>query len=395
MAFVNNDYDYFHPALSKDEKRLYFSSNQPGGKGGADLYYFSLHPDSAKSNPILLDDRINTEGDELFPTITGDTLFFSSNGLPGLGGLDLFAIRLSENGSNGEPINMGALANSSYDDFGLIWKSEKHHGMFSSNRLGSDDIFTIELLKYPIKITGSVFDAATEKELTGVRVLLKQDKPTSLPDQQMLTELYGAYRFEGRSRQSYTLYFTKEGYYTDSIKVNKDSIINDLQIPALLMRPIPPPPPTPKPVDTDGDGIEDASDKCPDFAGLVSNNGCPEIQKKLNELAKLIFFETDKDVLTTAAYNPLDEAIKILLAYPKTTLVIEGHTDNVGGNTYNLNLSQRRANRVKNYLISKGVVASRFTKVVGYGMEQPIADNASSEGQAQNRRVYIKAQFYE
>ena len=128
---------------------------------------------------------------------------------------------------------------------------------------------------------------------------------------------------------------------------------------------------------------------------MVSNNGCPEIQKKLNELAKLIFFETDKDVLTTAAYNPLDEAIKILLAYPKTTLVIEGHTDNVGGNTYNLNLSQRRANRVKNYLISKGVVASRFTKVVGYGMEQPIADNASSEGQAQNRRVYIKAQFYE
>ena len=343
----------------------------------------------------MLDDRINTEGDELFPTITGDTLFFSSNGLPGLGGLDLFSIKLSEKGISGEPKNVGAPFNSSYDDFGLIWKSDKRKGLFSSNRLGSDDIFTIEALKYPIKVTGSVFDAATEKELTGVRVLLKQDEPTSLPDQQMLTELYGAYRFEGRSRQSYTLYFTKEGYYNDSIKVYKDSVINDLQIPALMMRPIPPPPPTPKPVDTDGDGIEDALDKCPELAGVISNNGCPEIQKKLNELAKLVFFETDKDVLTAAAYTPLDSAVKILLAYPQTTLIIEGHTDNVASRAYNKGLSQRRANRVKNYLISKGIVATRFTSVVGYGLEQPIADNATEEGRALNRRVYIKAQFYE
>jgi outer membrane protein OmpA-like peptidoglycan-associated protein len=161
------------------------------------------------------------------------------------------------------------------------------------------------------------------------------------------------------------------------------------------MRAIPPPPPAPKPVDTDGDGIEDALDKCPDLAGLASNNGCPEIQKKLNELAKMIFFETDKDVLTAAAYPPLDSAIKILLDYPQTTLIIEGHTDNVASKAYNKDLSQRRANRVKNYLVSKGIAASRFTKVVGYGLEQPIADNASVEGRSLNRRVYIKAQFYE
>jgi len=395
LPFVNNDYDYFHPALSKDEKRLYFSSNQPGGKGGADLYYFSLHPDSVKSYPVLLDSSINTQGDELFPTIVGDTLFFSSNGLPGLGGLDLFAIRLSDNAISGVPVNVGAPLNSNYDDFGLIWKTDKRKGLFSSNRLGSDDIFMVDLLKYPIKVTGSVFDASTEKELKGVRVLLKQDEPSSLPDQQMVTELYGAYRFEGRSRQSYTLYFTKEGYYSDSIKVSKDSVMNDLQIPALLMRPIPPPPPAPIPVDRDGDGLEDALDKCPDLAGLISNNGCPEIQKKLNELAKLVFFETDKDVLTAAAYAPLDSAVKILLEYPQTTLIIEGHTDNIASKTYNKDLSQRRANRVKNYLISKGIIATRFTKVIGYGLEQPIADNATVEGRALNRRVYIKAQFYE
>ena len=91
----------------------------------------------------------------------------------------------------------------------------------------------------------------------------------------------------------------------------------------------------------------------------------------------------------------MDEAVKILLAYPQTTLIVEGHTDNVASKAYNKDLSQRRANRVKNYLISKGIVAARFTKVVGYGLEQPIADNATEEGRAQNRRVYIKAQFYE
>jgi len=394
LPFVKDDYDYFHPALSKDGMRLYFSSNRPGGRGGADLYSFSLHPDSVKTDPHLLGANVNTEGDELFPTIMGDTLFFSSNGLPGLGGLDMYAAKM-EGANIANPMNVGTPLNSSYDDFGLIWISAKHRGLFSSNRLGTDDIFIIEQLKYPITITGAVFDSSTGKELQGVRVLLKNRLPDGSPDQQMTTELYGAYRFAGRARDSYTLYFSKEGYYTDSIRVDKDSILADYQIPVLMMRPIPPPPPAPKPVDTDGDGIEDALDKCPTIPGIASNNGCPEIQKKLNELAKLIFFETDKDILTPAAITPLDEAVKILLAYPQTTLIVEGHTDNVASKAYNKDLSQRRANRVKNYLISKGIVAARFTKVVGYGLEQPIADNATEEGRAQNRRVYIKAQFYE
>jgi outer membrane protein OmpA-like peptidoglycan-associated protein len=146
-------------------------------------------------------------------------------------------------------------------------------------------------------------------------------------------------------------------------------------------------------LDTDGDGIPDAADKCPDSKGEPANQGCPEIQKKLNELAKMVYFETAKDVLTPEAKAPLDEAAAILLEYPQTTLIIEGHTDNVAAKAYNLDLSQRRANRVKTYLIDKGIAASRFTKVIGYGMGQPIADNASPEGRAMNRRVYIKAQF--
>jgi len=109
----------------------------------------------------------------------------------------------------------------------------------------------------------------------------------------------------------------------------------------------------------------------------------------------MVYFETDKDVLTPEAIKPLDEAAAILLSYPQTTLIIEGHTDNMAGKAYNLDLSLRRAKRVKSYLVSKGVAATRFTRVEGFGMAKPIADNATPEGRAMNRRVYIKAQFYE
>lgn len=395
LPFVDKDYDYFHPALDKNNERLYFSSNQPGGMGGADIYSYSLHPDSSKSAPILLGSVINTEGDELFSNFSGDTLFFSSDGLPGLGGLDIYSTTM-QNGSFNEPVNVGAPANSNFDDFGLIWDNEKHYGFFSSSRLGSDDIFRLDRIIYPIKITGSVFDASSGKEMQGARVQLIQRKPSSDPNQQMLTELYGAYRFPAQSKQTYQLIISKPGYYTDSIEVGGDTIINDLQVPPVMLRPIPPPPPPPPPpADTDGDGIPDNSDKCPELKGTPENLGCPEIQKKLNELAKMVYFETDKDILTKEALTPLDEAAAILLTYPQTTLIIEGHTDNMAGKAYNLDLSKRRANRVKNYLISKGIVASRFTKVVGYGMDQPIADNSTAEGRALNRRVYIKAEFYQ
>jgi outer membrane protein OmpA-like peptidoglycan-associated protein len=240
---------------------------------------------------------------------------------------------------------------------------------------------------------------STGNEMQGARVQLIQKPSTDDPNQQMITELYGAYRFPVKSRQQYTLIISKQGYYTDTLEVNGDTIINDLQLPPVMLRPLPlpppPPPPPPPPADSDGDGIPDSADKCPDLKGDAANLGCPEIQKKLNELAKMVYFESDKDVLTPEAIRPLDEAAAILLSYPQTTLIIEGHTDNMAGKAYNLDLSLRRAKRVKSYLVSKGVSATRFTKVEGFGMAKPIADNATPEGRAMNRRVYIKAQFYE
>ncbi len=145
--------------------------------------------------------------------------------------------------------------------------------------------------------------------------------------------------------------------------------------------------------DTDGDGVYDNVDKCPTVPGIVANKGCPEIKKeviqKIALAAKGINFETGKDIIKPNSYPNLDKLVEILNQYPEANVSIEGHTDNVGDPAKNLDLSQRRANAVMAYLINKGVAASRM-KATGYGDTQPIADNKTKAGKAQNRRVDFK-----
>jgi outer membrane protein OmpA-like peptidoglycan-associated protein len=138
LPFAKDGYDYFHPALSTDGSHLYFCSNQPGGAGGTDIYSFNISGDP--SQPIINEISINTEGNELFPTVHGDTLYFSSDGYAGLGGLDIYKV------SNGNaPENLGYPLNSSYDDFGIVYAANGTDGMFTSNRLGSDDVYSFNI----------------------------------------------------------------------------------------------------------------------------------------------------------------------------------------------------------------------------------------------------------
>ncbi len=149
--------------------------------------------------------------------------------------------------------------------------------------------------------------------------------------------------------------------------------------------------------DRDGDGVNDEEDKCPDVPGTVANFGCPEIKQdviqKFNKIANQIYFATGKSTILSKSFKPLNEVVKSLNENPTYMLEIEGHTDNVGKDEYNMTLSEKRAAAVKAYLVKKGIDPARLTSK-GYGETQPIADNKTAKGRAKNRRSVLKLRNY-
>ena len=144
--------------------------------------------------------------------------------------------------------------------------------------------------------------------------------------------------------------------------------------------------------DTDGDGVPDYKDKCPTVAGPVENNGCPEEAHVLVQSLEGIQFEFDSDVIKPESYPTLDAAIETLKSKTEFNLDVSGHTDNIGDDAYNQNLSERRANAVVKYLTDKGISAARL-KAAGFGETQPVAENETPEGRAKNRRVDFKVNY--
>ena len=148
--------------------------------------------------------------------------------------------------------------------------------------------------------------------------------------------------------------------------------------------------------DTDGDGVADIDDRCPRIKGTFANKGCPEIAKedvvKITKIASKIFFENNSDKLKVASLVQLDELAAILNRYDAANLLVEGHTDEVGKDDFNMKLSQKRTESVKKYLISKGISDARLT-AIGFGETRPIADNKTALGRAKNRRVELKTSY--
>src|SRR5690554_261821 len=151
--------------------------------------------------------------------------------------------------------------------------------------------------------------------------------------------------------------------------------------------------PIPPPADRDGDGVPDDVDECPDVAGPASNNGCPEVKeehiKQLNDYGKTILFNTGKSTFQNVSYSALDSMVEVMKQYPNAKFAIEGHTDSTGSDKINDPLSNDRANAVREYLISKGVSANRLSSQ-GFGSKNPIDDNKTVAGRANNRRTEIK-----
>ena len=200
MFFNNPKFSYFHPAITPDGKRLYYVTDDNSGAGGTDIYYVESNEDGSWKNTVNLGQDINTAGNELFPTFYEGNLFLSSNGHPGLGGLDIYRL---VKGPNGDPVlkNMGYPVNSSKDDFAFSIKGTK--GFFSTNRNGSDDIFAFDYTQSFVKIAGKVaFDGGT---LIGKKIYLyqKNDQGKMILKDSTTTDANASYQFKIRPNQEF------------------------------------------------------------------------------------------------------------------------------------------------------------------------------------------------
>ncbi|MFT5823295.1 MAG: outer membrane protein OmpA-like peptidoglycan-associated protein [Crocinitomix sp.] len=239
LPFNSPDYSVGHASISKDGKTLYFASNMPGGIGGVDIYKATINKDDSYGTAVNLGERINTEGDEMFPFVhgKGEILFFSSNGHLGLGGQDVFLAELKENETIGKVMNLGVPVNSSRDDFSFILNEEQTKGYFSSNReggKGSDDIYSFDLLK-PFTFGKTIKGFARDKKgglLAEVMIILEKTNTGELDS--ILTNSDGFYEFIVEPDQSFRLRGQKSNYFdgtnTTNTNTNEEVIIADLEL---------------------------------------------------------------------------------------------------------------------------------------------------------------------
>jgi outer membrane protein OmpA-like peptidoglycan-associated protein/tetratricopeptide (TPR) repeat protein len=347
------------PSISSDGRTLYFVSNRKGGYGGYDIWKSHL-TEKGWSEPENLGPNINTSFDEQSPFIHPDdsTLYFCSNGWPGLGGKDLFVSRLDKDGKWQKPVNLGYPINSSGDENGLALTAGGSYAFFSSNNLngrGGFDIYTFELppALRPHKVTyvkGIVMDAKSRQPLESAVEIINLEKNNPVFQDYSSAEK-GDFLATLTTGKNYGLNISKEGYLfysaNFSLVSQQDSKPYNLTV---LLQPI------------------EVGNK------VVLNN---------------IFFDTNKFDIKDESKPELHKIIDFLSVNPSIHIEISGHTDNVGGSQMNQTLSENRAKAVYQYLINNGLNADRLT-YKGYGQTQPIQPNDSDDNRSKNRRTEFK-----
>jgi outer membrane protein OmpA-like peptidoglycan-associated protein/uncharacterized protein YxeA len=356
LPFNDDVYSTGHPALSPDNKILYFVSDREGGIGQTDIYSVAINDDGDYGEPENLGELVNTEGREMFPFVAKDsTLYFSSDGHLNLGLLDIFKSDILK-GERTEAENLGSPYNSGYDDFAFFINSESKKGFFSSNRpdgKGSDDIYSFNAQKCKEIIAGEVKDSNTGILLTGVTVRLIDETGKIL--EEFNTENRSNYSFTVDCNKTYTIAANKMDYKDKQVVV-KTSANNDKINSADLM-----------------------------LIPLIIDN-----QIVINP----IFFDFDKWSIRTDAQYELENIVDVLRKHPKMVIKIESHTDSRGGDRYNMKLSDRRAKSTRDYLISRGISSSRVESAIGYGETQLLNEcsngvKCSEEEHQMNRRSYF------
>ena len=371
LPFNSNEYSVAHPALSPDEKTLYFASNMPGTLGASDIFKVSINADGSYGTPENLGNKINTEARETFPFVTDNNeLYFASDGHPGLGGLDVFVTQLKEDGNVGSIKNVGEPVNSKMDDFAFLIDTKTKNGFVSSNRkednLGYDDIYKFtEILPIPKDceqlLTGIVVDEESQEPIANARVVLFDSAENKLKEQ--TSDAEGKYDFGTVDCDTkLKIRAEKPTYNTNEISVTipKESGTTDSKVAIEL---------TEKPLKV-GDPLN----------------------KALN--IEIIYFDLDKSNIRPDAAVELAKVLEVMKEYPTMKIDVRSHTDCRQTAAYNLALSDRRAKSTIAWLIKNGIAADRLTGR-GYGESQLVNDcgceptnesNCTEEQHQKNRR---------
>ena len=351
--FNNNEYSTGHPALSQDGNTLYFVSDMPGGKGGSDIYMVAINSDGSLGTPERLGDNINTEGKELFPYIDSNgTLYFSSNGHMGIGGLDVFYAEAQGDGFD-VVNNLGKGVNSSADDFAYKYDPTSQSGYVSSNReggMGSDDIYMVEAVEIPCEVTIAVLviNENTNAAVAGARVDLYDTMGNRLSSK--TSNVDGMVSFKAACDQAHEVQGVLADFESNASKV---APANDQKVSATIAL---------KPIE--------------------------EIIVEDQIVLNPILFDLDKSNIKPQAAFELDKVVSVMNKYPEMVIAVGAHTDSRATDAYNLTLSEARAQSTVQYIISKGISGKRISGK-GYGESQPkvsCGDTCSEAEHQLNRR---------
>ena len=351
LKINDQNYSNKNPMIGPKGEYLYFSSNMPGGYGQYDIYKAKINEDGSIGDPLNLGQKINTEGQEGFPFMSEDKIiYFSSDGHLGLGGLDVFYSKnIDTKWSNVR--NVGIPVNSGADDFAFMINGDD--GYISSNRpggIGKDDIYAIKKIMplCDILFTTNIIDSKTKESISSATTSISDN--TGIIDNTKITSEKGLAEFMLECEDEIQLMVSKTGYESKML----DLKFSDIDPPVLD----------------------------------VYLNPIEEIIVEEKIILNPIYFDFDKSNITNKAAFELDKLVAIMEKYPDMVIRAESHTDARGPASYNRGLSDRRAKSTAQYVISKGISEERIGGV-GKGEDEPKVDcsqGCSKEEHAQNRR---------
>ncbi|AUC80837.1 OmpA family protein [Lacinutrix sp. Bg11-31] len=351
MPFNNDEYNVAHPALSLDNTKLYFASDMPGTRGQSDIFVVDILEDGNYGEPTNLGDVVNTEGRENFPYVSNNgTLYFSSNGHQGLGGLDIFYASLDGNIEKIE--NLGKPINSPRDDFEFIIDEFTNTGYLTSNRYngkGDDDIYRFQREICNQLVAGTVVDKNTNIVIPEANVIIYNDSKEKV--YRFTTDVNGAFSYNTDCKKgTYKAVASKEGYSPEELTYIIDPEIKlDLTLKLNL---------TPKTI------IAEPASVGVDLFKLLDLDP--------------IYFDFDKSYIRPDAQIELQKVINYLNEYPSVSIDVQSHTDSRAPYSYNEALSQRRNVSTRNWIIEKGGISSSRLSGRGYGETQLV--NGCSDG---------------